>query len=100
MSEDQGNSSIQVEITDPSEFHCFRLLLNPSGHEQACDAAMLPDAACTCGAAGRGVRLEIMLHARSVVDLIHKLSVALCEWQADRSQYLIDRLMQSVARKP
>ena len=54
------NPNIQVEITDASEFHCFRLTLNP--------------------ASAPGERIEIMLHARSLVDLIHKCSAALCDW--------------------
>jgi hypothetical protein len=68
----EGNRNIQVEITDPSEFHCFRLILNPQS--------------------APGERIEIMLHARSLVDLIHKCSLALCDWQAQNTQYLIDRL--------
>jgi hypothetical protein len=68
------NSNIVVEITDPSEFHCFRLILNPQS--------------------APGQRIEIMLHARSLVDLIHKCSIALCDWQADRSAYLIEKLVQ------
>lgn len=66
------NSNIRVEITDPSEFHCFKLILNPQSEP--------------------GERIEIMLHARSLVDLIHKCSLALCDWQADRSAYLIGKL--------
>jgi hypothetical protein len=93
---DEGNSNIQVEITDASEFHCFRLLLNPKGHEAFCLAAMVPAAPCSCRAEGEGVRIEIMLHARSLVDLIHKLSTALCEWQTQTTAYLIKRLSQEV----
>jgi len=68
------NKNILVEITDPSEFHCFRLVLNP--------------------ASAPGERIEIMLHARSLVDLIHKCSSALCDWQKDRTDYLLDRLQR------
>lgn len=82
-------SNIQVEITDPREFHCFRLLLNPKGHDPDCPAALVPDAICVCLAGGQGVRLEIMLHARSLVDLIHQCSVALCEWQKQTTTRLI-----------
>jgi hypothetical protein len=66
------NPNIQVEITDASEFHCFRLTLNP--------------------ASAPGERIEIMLHARSLVDLIHKCSLALCDWQAQNTDYLLKRL--------
>jgi hypothetical protein len=65
---DEGNSNIVVEITDPHEFHCFRLVLNPKS----------------------GERIEIMLHGRSLVDLIHKCSVALCDWQAQTTAELLE----------
>jgi hypothetical protein len=58
---------ISVEITDSTEFHCFRLVLNPPS----------------------GQRIEIMLHAASLVNLIHESSVALCAWQRETSQRLI-----------
>lgn len=90
--ESPGDSRIQVKITDIHEFHCFRLLLNPKGHEPSCPAATLPAEPCDCSAEGKGMRMEIMLHATSVVDLIHKLSCALCEWQGQTSRYLLDRL--------
>jgi hypothetical protein len=51
-----GNSSIQVEITDASEFHCFRLLLNPQGHAPDCERGTEPNQPCTCAAQGAGVR--------------------------------------------
>lgn len=66
----QENSSIQVEITDASEFHCFRLVFNPKG----------------------GQRIEIMLHARALVDLIHRCSVSLCEWQGQTTVDLLQRM--------
>jgi hypothetical protein len=58
---------IEVEITDASEFHCFRLLLHPPS----------------------GEKIEIMLHARSLVDLIHQCSTALCDWQKQTTTMLI-----------
>jgi len=33
-----------------------------------------------------------MLHARSLVDLIHKCSLALCDWQAQTTGHLIELL--------
>jgi hypothetical protein len=72
--EQDHNSNIQVEITDASEFHCFRLTLNPKS--------------------APGERIEIMFHARSLVDLIHKCSLALCDWQAKNSEYLIQKLTE------
>ena len=72
MSEPDANPNIQVEVTDASDVHCFRLIFNP--------------------ASAPGERIEIMLHARSLVDLIHKCSSALCDWQAVSSEYLLKRL--------
>lgn len=63
------NPNIQVEITDISEFHCFKVTFNP--------------------ASAPGERIEIMLHTRSLVDLIHKCSLALCDWQASNTDYLL-----------
>lgn len=71
---DNGNPNIQIEITDATEFHCFRLTLNPQS----------------------GEHIEIMLHGRSLVDLIHKCSIALCDWQAQTTGYLIDRLQRAI----
>lgn len=34
-----------------------------------------------------------MFHARQLVDLIHKCSEALCEWQKQTTGYLLDRFM-------
>lgn len=59
-----------VEITDPHEFHCFRLTICPP----------------------TGETIEIMLHARSLVKLIHQCSLALCDWQAQTSAELIEKL--------
>ena len=71
MSEDT-NPNIQVEITDASEVHCFRLTLNPQS--------------------APGEHIEIMFHARSLVDLIHKCSLALCDWQAQTTSDLLKKL--------
>lgn len=62
--------NIQVEITSPADFHCFRLVLNPKSED----------------------RIEIMLHATGLIDLIHKCSLALCEWQRQTSSHLIQRM--------
>jgi hypothetical protein len=76
---EQGNPNIIVEITDATEFHCFRVVLNPASE---------PNGEPTG-------RIEIMLHARSLVDLIHKCSLALCDWQAETSASLIGRLTRA-----
>lgn len=104
------NANIQVEITDAREFHCFRLVLNPKFEEcQNCEGKgyevgdrgvheQEPETyTCdVCRGIGKlpvaGSGIEIMLHARSVVDLIHKLSLALCDWQTQTSARLIDHL--------
>jgi hypothetical protein len=65
----ENRSNIHVEITDASEFHRFRLVFNPQS--------------------APGERIEIMLHARSLVDLIHQGSTALCEWQKQTTTMLI-----------
>jgi hypothetical protein len=100
MSAPEGNSNIVVEITDPEEFHCFRLILNPNSMSACCHARvevqMLRDGTyCSkCGQPAEATepRLEIMFHARSMVDLIHKCSLALCEWQRQTTQDLIERM--------
>lgn len=84
--------NIRVEMTDARDVHCFRVLLNPQGHEPSCHAAVLPDAPCSCQAEGQGARIEIMFHARALVNLINKSSVALCDWQAQTTKYLIEKL--------
>lgn len=60
----------QVEITDPSEFHCFKLTLNPRS--------------------APGEKIEVMIHARAIVELIHECSAALCDWQKQTTDYLLD----------
>ena len=64
------DSNIRVEITDASEFHCFRLVLIAKGGQQ----------------------IEVMLHARALVDLIHECSVSLCEWQSQTTVELLQRM--------
>ena len=63
--------AIRVEITDASAFHCFRLTLTSRSSP--------------------GQQIEIMLHARSLVDLIHRCSSALCDWQLQTTSELIQR---------
>ena len=72
MKDDTTNPNIKVELTDASEVHCFRLTLNPKS--------------------APGEKIEIMFHARSLVDLIHKCSLALCDWQAKNTDYLLKKL--------
>ena len=78
------NPNIQVEITDAREMHCFRLVLNARAAED--DPTRHP--------------VEIMLHARSLVDLIHKCSLALCDWQARTTEYLIERAVRDADIAP
>lgn len=98
------SSNIEVEITDASEFHCFKLVLNPKsaplGEVSACCGVPVLEAApgqlicvacaqrCDAVIPSAG-KIEIMLHARSLVELIHKCSVALCEWQKQTTTQLI-----------
>lgn len=103
--------NIQIEITDASEFHCFKLTLNPRWEEcQNCDGhgtLMRPSAVheeppveydCdVCHGEGKltipGSGIEIMLHARSLVDLIHKCNLALCDWQKATTDDLLQKLV-------
>lgn len=62
----------EVRITDSSEFHCFCLTINP--------------------ASAPGQKIEVMIHARALVDLIHECSAALCEWQQESTGFLLDKL--------
>jgi ABC-type transport system involved in cytochrome c biogenesis ATPase subunit len=61
---------IKVEITDATEFHCFRMVLTNAA----------------------GQTIEIMLHARALVELIHEASTALSEWQQRTTSMLIQRM--------
>ncbi len=95
----EGNSNIQVEITDASEFYCFRLVFNPNLRSACCAAPVeiseSGDAYCASCRKPLGnapSRIEIMLHARSLVDLIHKCSLALCDWQVETTTGLILKL--------
>jgi hypothetical protein len=75
--------NISVEITDANEFHCFRLVLNPRSQLGGREASLIRTG---------GERIEVMLHARALVDLIHECSAALCQWQAETTSALIQRL--------
>jgi hypothetical protein len=74
----EGNPNIQVEITDPSEFHCFRLVLNAKAAKEHPDREPI----------------VVMLHARSLVDLIHKASLALCDWQKTNTDKLLEMIVR------
>jgi len=82
MSE-EGNPNIRVDITGPAEAHCFRLTLNPQSAPGACPPA-----------------IEIMFHARQLVDLIHKCSLALSDWQAATTDHLLTRMGVPKDRRP
>jgi len=102
MATPDQNPNIQVDITDASEFHCFRLVFNPNLRSNCCDAALdlWATGGAFCSACRKPLgpapeRIEIMLHARSLVDLIHKCSLALCDWQAETTAHLIDMLART-----
>ena len=73
------NQHIRVETTGPDEFHCFRLVMGAKPDPLAVDRR----------------EIEIMLHATDLVDLIHKASIALCEWQHEGTQYLLQKLAEA-----
>jgi hypothetical protein len=79
MNEPEGNPNILVGVTDITERHCFCLVINPSS--------------------APGQRIEIMLHARALVDLIHKCSIALCDWQAQTTAELIEKIEKYMGRE-
>jgi hypothetical protein len=66
----------EVEITDPTELHCFRLTIHLPPQPQP----------------GAPDRIEIMMHAMSLVGLINECSLALCEWQRSTSEDLLRRI--------
>lgn len=61
-------SSIDVQITDESEIHCVKLILQPRNSDQP---------------------LEIYLHATQAIDLVHKLSLSICELHRRHSAMLL-----------
>lgn len=71
--------NVRIEITDIAQPHCFRLILSPRT-APATEPSPEHD-------------IEILLHARQLVHLIHKLSLALSDWQAQTTEYLLDRLI-------
>jgi|GEM_PF-5973375 len=72
---DDPKQHIEVQVTDSTEFHCFRVIFW---------AALEPGA--------QRHKIEIMLHATQLVDLLHKGSQALGEWQCQTTDYLLKRL--------
>ena len=102
------NANIRVEITDALELHCFRLVLTPRFQEclNCLGTSVVVDSLQTpvpvpyrcpvCQGSGKlavpGSGIEILLHARSLVHLINQASLALCDWQAQTSAYLIRHL--------
>jgi hypothetical protein len=73
--------NLRIEITNIDQLHCFRLILSP---RSAPDTEPLKEH-----------EIEIYLHARQLVHLIHKLSLALSDWQAQTTEYLLQRLHAS-----
>jgi len=65
---------IQVEITDLAEFHCFKVTFRAKDDD------------------GDTVPIVLMLHATDLVDLIHRSSLALCEWQRQTTGLLLSQI--------
>lgn len=59
---------IEVELTDESEAHCLKLVFQPRDAAQS---------------------FEIFLHTTQAVDLVHKLSLAICELHHRDSETLL-----------
>lgn len=59
---------IRVEITDESEAHCLKLVFQARNADQP---------------------LEIFLHTTQAIDLVHKLSMTICELHRRDSETLL-----------
>ena len=68
MPPEANNPSIQVVITDESEAHCLKLVFTARNVEQP---------------------LEIYLHTTQAIDLLHKLSLTICELHRRDSEQLL-----------
>jgi hypothetical protein len=66
---------IRVEVTDASEWHCFRLVLSPTNGEP----------------------IEIMFHARALVELIYKCSLAYAQWMTQAVGNIMPHLIRSLS---
>ena len=78
-----NDSNIEVILTDPSEFHCFKLVFHikpetPEGIERH--------------------PLEIYLHTTQAIDLFSKLAVKLSEYMHQASAELLRIKAREVAR--
>jgi hypothetical protein len=73
MDTTNNDSNIEVILTDPSVFHCFKIVFG---------VKPTPDAI-------ERVPLEIFLHTTQAIDLLHKLSLALCEKHRQDSAELL-----------
>lgn len=60
--------SIQVQITDESQAHCLKLVFQARNSEHP---------------------LEIYLHTTQAIDLVHKLSLTICELLRRDSELLL-----------
>jgi hypothetical protein len=58
VSESDSSPGIQVEITDESVFHCLKIVFRAKNASEP---------------------LEVFLHTTQAIDLVHKLSLAICE---------------------
>ncbi len=73
-----SESPIQVVITDESAMHCLKIVF------QAKNAAQ---------------PLEIFLHTTQAVDLVHKLSLTICELHRRDSAYLLKLKTEMLERE-
>jgi hypothetical protein len=60
--------AIDVQITDESEVHCLKLVLRARNVDQP---------------------LEIFLHTTQAIDLVHRLSLAICDLHHRDSELLL-----------
>lgn len=59
---------IDVQLTDESEAHCLKIVFKSPSHDQP---------------------MEIFLHTTQAIDLVHKLSLAICALHHRDSELLL-----------
>lgn len=67
--------NIEVQLTDESEFHCFKLIFRAK-HESMAEGERLP--------------LEIYLHTTQAIELFSQLAVKLSEYMHKASAELLE----------
>lgn len=69
-----GEDAIQVELTEESVAHCLKIVFRARNAEEP---------------------LEIFLHTTQAIDLVHKLSLAICELHHRDSAMLLEMKLRA-----